>query len=58
LLTVLSLTPVYWMRDDHFAWISAFPALAIFVMGAMLFRLLTVQDFHRLLKAIRRKRGE
>jgi O-antigen/teichoic acid export membrane protein len=55
-LTVLAMLPVYAMRDMRFGWLSAIPAVAIFVVGAIVFRMLGMEDFRRLLRALKRRR--
>jgi O-antigen/teichoic acid export membrane protein len=57
-ITLLSLIPIYWMRGERFDWLSTFPALAIFVAGAMMLGLLERRDFRRLKNAILRRPTE
>lgn len=56
LVTTIALVPVYYFHGTRFDWLWAFPAVGIYVLGAMLFGMLKLSDFSRLMKAVRQRK--
>lgn len=55
-VTAVAMLPIYYFHGARFDWLWTFPALAIFVLGAMLTGMLRIADYTRLMNAVRRRK--
>ncbi len=55
ILTMVAMAPVWWFRGIQFDWLLAVPAVAIFVIGAMVVRMLSFEDFRRLARSLKKR---